>query len=152
MSGTNCFGMLSRETGHSLVPAPPHMITGMILAGIRKAPVSDAPAAYGSATLLVRFHDSNHIKILVLRSAQRRQVYAVCAGLTALRASRRTAPSDVAPASMLRDGATLLSMRFEGYQSDQFRGIHGLGYPLLRTRWARNENSRISPPVEQALI
>jgi UDP-N-acetylglucosamine 1-carboxyvinyltransferase len=39
-------------------------------------------------------------------------------------------------------------MRFEGYQSDQFREIHGLGYPLLRTRGARNENSRISPPVE----
>ncbi len=28
--GTNCFGMLSRETGHSRVPAPPHMITGTI--------------------------------------------------------------------------------------------------------------------------
>ena len=28
--GTNCFGMLLRETGHSRVPAPPHMITGMI--------------------------------------------------------------------------------------------------------------------------
>ena len=28
--GTNCLGMLSRETGHSRVPAPPHMITGMI--------------------------------------------------------------------------------------------------------------------------
>ena len=27
---TNCFGLLSRETGHSRVPAPPHMITGMI--------------------------------------------------------------------------------------------------------------------------
>ena len=27
-SGTNCLGMLSRETGHSRVPAPPHMITG----------------------------------------------------------------------------------------------------------------------------
>src|SRR5215475_15010522 len=27
---TNCFGMLSRETGHSRVPAPPHMITGTI--------------------------------------------------------------------------------------------------------------------------
>ena len=30
MSGTNCFGMLSRETGHKRVPAPPHMITGII--------------------------------------------------------------------------------------------------------------------------
>jgi hypothetical protein len=29
-SETNCLGMLSRETGHSRVPAPPHMITGMI--------------------------------------------------------------------------------------------------------------------------
>jgi hypothetical protein len=29
-SGTNCFGMLSRETGHNRVPAPPHMITGTI--------------------------------------------------------------------------------------------------------------------------
>ena len=28
--GTNCLGMLSRETGHSRVPAPPHMITGTI--------------------------------------------------------------------------------------------------------------------------
>jgi len=31
-SGTNCLGTLSRETGHSRVPAPPHMITGMIKA------------------------------------------------------------------------------------------------------------------------
>jgi hypothetical protein len=30
ISGTNCFGMLSRETGHSRVPAPPHMMTGTI--------------------------------------------------------------------------------------------------------------------------
>jgi hypothetical protein len=29
-TGTNCFGMLLRETGPSRVPAPPHMITGMI--------------------------------------------------------------------------------------------------------------------------
>src|SRR5690242_11656745 len=51
-------------------------------------------------------------RILVLRSVQRRQVYAVCASLTALHASRRTAAGGVAPASMLRDGATrLLSMR-----------------------------------------
>src|SRR5262249_36604645 len=28
--GTNCLGMVSRETGHSRVPAPPHMITGTI--------------------------------------------------------------------------------------------------------------------------
>src|SRR5262249_53949099 len=35
--GTNCFGMLSRETGHRRVPVPPHMITGTIRAGIRKA-------------------------------------------------------------------------------------------------------------------
>ena len=26
----NCFGMLSRDAGHSLVPEPPHMITGNI--------------------------------------------------------------------------------------------------------------------------
>jgi hypothetical protein len=29
-SGTNCFGMLSRDTGHRRVPAPPHMMTGTI--------------------------------------------------------------------------------------------------------------------------
>ena len=29
ISGTNCFGMLSRETGHSRVPAPPHINTGI---------------------------------------------------------------------------------------------------------------------------
>ena len=28
-SGTNCFGMLSRETGHRRVPAPPHISTGI---------------------------------------------------------------------------------------------------------------------------
>jgi hypothetical protein len=27
-SGTNCFGMLSRDTGHSRAPAPPHRMTG----------------------------------------------------------------------------------------------------------------------------
>ena len=34
MSGTNCLGMLSREIGHNRVPAPPHMITGIIGIGI----------------------------------------------------------------------------------------------------------------------
>ena len=29
ISGTNCFGMLSRETGHRRVPAPPHISTGI---------------------------------------------------------------------------------------------------------------------------
>src|SRR5882724_2212302 len=29
-SGRNCFGRTSREAGHSRVPAPPHMISGMI--------------------------------------------------------------------------------------------------------------------------
>jgi hypothetical protein len=29
ISGMNCFGMLSRETGHSRVPAPPHISTGI---------------------------------------------------------------------------------------------------------------------------
>ena len=28
--GMNCFGKLSREAGQSLVPEPPHMITGKI--------------------------------------------------------------------------------------------------------------------------
>jgi hypothetical protein len=28
ISGTNCFGIFSRDTGHSRVPAPPHKITG----------------------------------------------------------------------------------------------------------------------------
>ena len=31
----NCFGMDSREAGHSLVPAPPHMTTGMIFDGMK---------------------------------------------------------------------------------------------------------------------
>src|SRR5437016_11282611 len=35
--GTNCFGMLSRETGHRRVPVPPHMITGTIRPSIRRA-------------------------------------------------------------------------------------------------------------------
>src|SRR5437868_4184387 len=29
-SGRNCLGCTSREAGHSLVPAPPHMIRGII--------------------------------------------------------------------------------------------------------------------------
>src|SRR3954454_17467264 len=29
-SGRNCFGRTSREAGHSRVPAPPHMISGII--------------------------------------------------------------------------------------------------------------------------
>ena len=33
---TNCLGMLSRETGQSLVPAPPHMMTGMICADVTR--------------------------------------------------------------------------------------------------------------------
>src|SRR5262249_10115142 len=35
--GTNCLGMLSRETGHSRVPTPPHMITGIICTGMALA-------------------------------------------------------------------------------------------------------------------
>ncbi len=29
-SGMNCFGSVSRDSGHTRVPAPPHMITGKI--------------------------------------------------------------------------------------------------------------------------
>jgi hypothetical protein len=29
-SGVNCFGRLSRDTGHKRVPAPPHIMTGVI--------------------------------------------------------------------------------------------------------------------------
>src|SRR5262249_36906665 len=35
--GTNCLGMLSRETGHSRVPTPPHMITEIICTGMALA-------------------------------------------------------------------------------------------------------------------
>ena len=28
MSGTNCLGKLLRESGHNLVPEPPHKMTG----------------------------------------------------------------------------------------------------------------------------
>jgi hypothetical protein len=31
---TNCFGMLSRESGHSRAPAPPHLMTGTIRVGM----------------------------------------------------------------------------------------------------------------------
>src|SRR5579862_3777594 len=34
-SGRNCFGRTSRDSGHSRVPAPPHMIRGMIRLSIR---------------------------------------------------------------------------------------------------------------------
>ena len=30
ISGMNCFGSDSRDSGHTRVPAPPHMITGKI--------------------------------------------------------------------------------------------------------------------------
>jgi hypothetical protein len=30
ISGMNCFGRVSRDSGHTRVPAPPHMITGNI--------------------------------------------------------------------------------------------------------------------------
>jgi len=29
ISGTKCFGIFSRDTGHSRVPAPPHRMTGV---------------------------------------------------------------------------------------------------------------------------
>ena len=32
-SAMNCFGMLSRDAGHSRVPAPPHIMTGMMSKG-----------------------------------------------------------------------------------------------------------------------
>jgi hypothetical protein len=36
--GTNCLGRLSRDTGHSRVPAPPHMITGKMRSDTLMAP------------------------------------------------------------------------------------------------------------------
>jgi hypothetical protein len=30
-SGNKCFGIESRDAGHSLVPAPPHMMVGLII-------------------------------------------------------------------------------------------------------------------------
>src|SRR5262245_51001921 len=60
---TNCFGMLSRETGHRRVPAPPHMITGTIRAGIRGSldsrDSSSRPGAKRQAILVVRFRSSS---------------------------------------------------------------------------------------------
>ena len=35
-SAMNCLGMVSRDSGHTRVPAPPHMITGWIFFGIVK--------------------------------------------------------------------------------------------------------------------
>ena len=34
MSAMNCFGIVSRDSGHTRVPAPPHMMTGSIFVGI----------------------------------------------------------------------------------------------------------------------
>ena len=52
ISGTNCLGMLSRETGHSRVPAPPHIRTGIndcAVSAMRVSAtfrlVSDAPSS-----------------------------------------------------------------------------------------------------------
>jgi hypothetical protein len=36
----NCFGMVSREAGQTRVPAPPHMMTGIIL--LIRPPTMDA--------------------------------------------------------------------------------------------------------------
>jgi hypothetical protein len=36
----NCFGRVSRDSGHTLVPAPPHMITGKIFTTDLVAPAS----------------------------------------------------------------------------------------------------------------
>ena len=53
---------------------------------------------------------------LVLRSPQRRQVYAVCASLTACGRLEGRAASGIAPVSILRDGAArLLRMRSVGF-------------------------------------
>src|SRR6185312_7598378 len=38
-NGRNCFGRTSREAGHSRVPAPPHMIRGMIRLVINSDPM-----------------------------------------------------------------------------------------------------------------
>jgi hypothetical protein len=47
---TNCLGMLSRETGHKRVPAPPHMITGVIWSELVMAVFRDD---------IIGFHTSN---------------------------------------------------------------------------------------------
>src|SRR3954470_5788391 len=41
-SGRNCFGCTSRDAGHSRVPAPPHMISGIIRLSIEpRTPLSN---------------------------------------------------------------------------------------------------------------
>ena len=47
----NCLGMVSREAGQSLVPAPPHMITGMMA-------VIPVPSASISALFLTELGES----------------------------------------------------------------------------------------------
>ena len=57
------------------------------------------------STAFPRFESYRHINQPRPEEHTRRQVYAVCASLTAVRASRRTATSETEPAAILRDGA-----------------------------------------------
>jgi hypothetical protein len=38
ISGMNCLGKVSRDSGHTRVPAPPHMVTGKIFTADPAAP------------------------------------------------------------------------------------------------------------------
>src|SRR6266446_2166086 len=48
ISGTKCFGIFSRDTGHSRVPAPPHRMTGG-----RRLSVIDTPSGPAGRTHLL---------------------------------------------------------------------------------------------------
>jgi hypothetical protein len=41
----NCFGMLSRDSGQTRVPAPPHMMTGRTFLAILTSTIRSRPRA-----------------------------------------------------------------------------------------------------------
>src|SRR5262245_17477085 len=66
ISGTNCLGMLSRETGQSRVPAPPHIRTGIIsesMGAIWQKPFNESGIIALSPSI---FHNGDMTKILYL--------------------------------------------------------------------------------------
>jgi hypothetical protein len=74
-SGRNCLGRFSREAGHSRVPAPPHMIRGMIGANFTPAACVRRCHAPPRASILLgcwNFHKKEALSIGVIPETTQR--------------------------------------------------------------------------------
>ncbi len=72
--GMNCFGMLSRDAGHSRVPEPPHMMTGRIF-GEETATDGDGSAADRSVISGVSAAAGKEVRVAMADNVKQENVF-----------------------------------------------------------------------------